>query len=82
MVDYNPNTVYATSPLTGNALSLDEDGCLVETYCAGGALYHPGHYVMWDELSEEKFNDCEFYHKKLLESIMPEKLEDIYPTYE
>ena len=72
--------VYLTSRLTGNALHLDEDGCLMETYCAGGVLYNNPQYVAWDELDATTHAYNEGRHRYLLHELMPERLEDFYPT--
>jgi membrane-bound inhibitor of C-type lysozyme len=72
--------VYLTSKLNGNALHLDQNtGELMETYCAGGALYTPGNYVQWDELDEETFEYYEDRHHYLLKETMPQFVADFYP---
>ena len=71
--------VYITEQLHGNALSLGEDGELMHIYCAGGAMYLPAKYVMWDELDATTHAYFENRHKYLLEELMPERLADYYP---
>ena len=73
--------IFITSRLNGNLLHLDEDGCLMETYCAGGVSYNNPKYVMWDELTEDKLAYYEGRHYYLLQEVMPEKIEDFYPEY-
>ena len=52
----------------------------METYCAGGALYDNPHYVDWDELDATTHSYNEGRHRYLLRELMPERLEDFYPT--
>ena len=72
--------IYLTSKLNGNALSLDLDGCLMETYCAGGVMYTNPKYVDWDNLDATTYVYYEGRHRYLLSETMPDRLEDFYPT--
>ena len=72
--------IYLTSRLNGNALLLDQDGLLMEDYAAGGVVYNNPQYVAWDELDATTYAYYEGRHRYLLSELMPERLEDFYPT--
>ena len=67
--------------MRGNVLFVDDDGCLMSEYCAGGARYTGSVTpVPWDELSQLEMCYYEKCHKYLLEHYMPHLLEDFYPN--
>ena len=69
------------SQLNGNILTVDEDGCLMEEYCAGGARYNNPQPVDWDNLNQEQFDYCVSKHMFLLAEQLPHLYDDYYPTF-
>ena len=64
----------------GNVLFVDDDGCLMSEYAAGGARYTGSVTpVDWDNLSMLEMYYYEKVHKYLLENYLPHLLEDYYP---
>ena len=67
-----------TEQIKGNVLFVDDDGCLMIEYCAGGVRYGTAAPVDWDNLSMLEFYYYEKCHKYLLENYLPHLLDDYY----
>ena len=66
--------------MRGNVLFVDDDGCLMSEYCAGGARYSGSVTpIDWDNLSTIQMYYYEKCHKYLLEHYLPHLLNDFYP---
>ena len=70
-----------TDQIHGNVLFVDDDGCLMSEYSAGGARY-TGCFapVQWNTLSMVETFYYEKCHKYLLEHYLPHLLESFYPN--